>query len=124
MKYLPNVNQNISYCCLDFLLHNKLGKVRGKSEALSLVERLRFSIRVWHRNLHSLCTKRINLTSLNNFNASKVYTTKKKQTKSSGLINHENFKQKTHVCSLYVCSEDHRYVQTGEKAHRVTNPGR
>jgi len=48
----------------------------------------------------------------------------KKQTKTSGLIYHEIFKQKTLVCNLHVCSEDHRYVQTGENVHRVTNPGR
>jgi len=48
----------------------------------------------------------------------------KKQKKTSGLIYHENFKQKTLVCNLHVCSEDHRYVQTGENVHRVINPGR
>jgi hypothetical protein len=45
----------------------------------------------------------------------------KKQTKTSGLIYHENFKQKTLVCNLQVCSEDHRYVQTGENNNNNNN---
>jgi hypothetical protein len=118
MKHLSNVKQKISHCCLDLVLYNKLRKVLGKSEALSLVQCLRFTIHVWQRTL------RINLTSPNNFNAFKVYTTDKETNRNLGLIYHENFKQKTLVCNLGVCSADHRYVQTGENVHRVTSPGR